>query len=394
MTNLLSRRTKDVLARRLSCTVLATVLVTSLSSTLIYPLQANAQGITITTSADSHAGVFFGEGAVQILVNDPDADDEDLQETISVDIDADPDDGTSTAGTFTIAETSESSGVFEFYLLHTDSALVASDFDANNTNGAFEHPVAGSPAVGTAEASIIRFGPGGDLALATSDLFEDVSFAVTVGGEEIVVDYKEASSTLELDKSTYGIESLAYITVIDQDGNLNPTEPDSFDATATQLNTLLFDVTGAVFDDAVTFEETGANTARFEGVVQISGLATLSDDELVINSEAVEMTLNDIADYVSISNPTASNDTSSRSFDVDDVDGELDPIGIVTFASELETAVRDNDRNRDSKENETLDDVVMVAVDVAGGDVEFLERIVERGHEGDDRQAFDQRAVT
>ena len=59
------------------------------------PLQkATAQGVTITTSADSHDGTFFGEGAVQVVVNDPNADDDDTQETLQVEIDADPASGT------------------------------------------------------------------------------------------------------------------------------------------------------------------------------------------------------------------------------------------------------------------------------------------------------------
>jgi|GEM_PF-1095261 len=339
-----------------------------------FPLQkATAQGVTITTSADSHDNSFFGEGALQVVVNDPDADDDDLQETVTVDIDADPDDGTATSSSFTVAETSESSGRFEFFLVHVDSGLVAGDFDAINTNGADEHPVSGSTATGTAQASVIRFGPAGDLALATSDLFEDVSFDITVGDEEISTDYQESAAELTLDRSTYGSDSFVYMNIIDQDANLNPTEPDSFDATASELNTILFDISGATFNDTVTFEETGDNTAKFEGILELAETSSATDDELVFTSEAVEVTLNDVAEYVPPTDVTASTDTSSKSFDIDDEDGEIENVASLTFSSELKLTLNDNDRNRDSEDDESLDEVVSVSVDATGGDVEFLD---------------------
>jgi hypothetical protein len=363
--------------------VLATFVVAILAASAFsvvgmtsFPLQkATAQGVTITTSADSHGNAFFGEGAVQVVVNDPDADDDDLQETVTVDIDADPDDGTATSSSFTVAETSESSGRFEFFLVHVDSALLDTDFDAINTNGADEHPVSGSPAAGTAQASVIRFGPAGDLALATSDLFEDVSFDITVGDEEITTNYEETGSELNLDRSTYGSDSFVYTLIIDQDANLNPTEPDSFDATDVELNTILFDIEGATFNDTVTFEETGDNTATFEGILELTDTASATDDELVFTSEAVEVTLNDVADYVPPTDVTASTDTSSRSFDIDDEDGEIDTVESLTFSSELKLNLNDNDRNRDSDDDESLDDAVSVSVDAAdaAGDVEFLD---------------------
>ena len=339
-----------------------------------FPLQkATAQGVTITTSADSHGRSFFGEGALQVVVNDPNADDDDLQETITVDIDADPDDGTATSGSFTIAETSESSGRFEFFLVHVDSGLAAGDFDAINTNGADEHPVSGTPGAGTAQASVIRFGPAADIVLATSDLFEDVSFDFTVDDDEVSADYEESAALLELDRSTYGSDSIVYMTIVDQDANLNPTEPDSFDVNATDLNTVLFDIDGATFDDAVTFEETGDNTKRFEGTITLTNATSGADDELIVDAEAIEVTLNDVADYDPVTDVTASTDTSSRSFDVDDEDGEIDPVASLTFSSELKLTLNDNDRNRDSDDDESIDDAVTVTVDSIGGDVEFLD---------------------
>jgi Ca2+-binding RTX toxin-like protein len=362
----------DLSSKRRLGILFGLVLLASISTIMPLPLQsAVAQGVTITTSADSHGAAFFGEGVVQVIVNEPDADDDDLQESITVDIEADPDDGAATSGSFTIFETSESSGRFEFFLIHVDSSIVAPDLDTINTNGADNYPVSGAPP--NAEAALITFGPGGDLELSGSDLFEDVAFDITADDEELSIDYEESAAELELDRSTYGSDSLIYFFIIDQDGNLNPTQPDEFTVVQASLNTLLFDIDGATFADNVTFEETGDNTARFEGILQLTQSATVEDAELVFTQEAVEVTLNDIADYGTPDDVTDSTDTSSRSFDVDDEDGEIDDVASLTFSSELKLTLRDNDRNRDSDDDETLDDVITVSVDTVGGDFEVLD---------------------
>jgi Ca2+-binding RTX toxin-like protein len=343
------------------------LLLASISTIMPLPLQtAAAQGITVTTSADSHGGTFFGEGVLQVVINDPDADDDDLQEDITVEIDAEPDTGNSTSGSFTIPETSESSGRFEFFLLHDLSTVVAADLDAVNTNGAQEYNSLVS------EAPMIRFGVGEELPLG-SGLFEDVIFDISVDDEEVTIDYEESTAELELDRSTYGSDSLVYMFIIDQDGNTNPTELDSFAVTEADLNTLLFDIEGASFSADLTFEETGDNTARFEGILQLTESASGQNGELVFTDEAVEVTLNDIADYGTPDDVTGSTDTSSRSFDIDDEDGELDDVATLTFSSELKLTLRDNDRNRDSDDDEILDDVIAVSVDTPGGDIEVFD---------------------
>jgi Ca2+-binding RTX toxin-like protein len=352
--------------------ILVGLVLASISTIMPLPLQsAAAQGVTITTSADSHGAVFFGEGVLQVIVNEPDADDNDVQEDITIEIDADPESGPAASDAFTIFETAIDSGRFEFFLIHVDSSVAAADLDTVNTNGADNYPVSGAPQ--NAEAALVTFGPGGDLALSDSDLFEDVGFAITVDDEEIIIDYEESSAELELDRSTYGSDGLVHMFIIDQDGNTNPTEPDSFTMIEANLNLLLFDIEGASFGGDLLVEETGDNTARFESIVQLTDSASGLDGELVFTNEAVEVTLNDIADYRTPNDVTDSTDTSSRSFDVDDEDGELDDITTLTFSSELRVTLRDNDRNRDSDDDETLDDVVAVSVDTVGGDFEVLD---------------------
>lgn len=326
---------------------------------------ASAQAVTIVTSADSHGGSFFGQGYLQVVVTDPGSDDDDTRESITVEIEADPDTGSNASGNFTIPETSVNSTKFEFYLVHQNATAVSvASLEAINAAGAAEYPVAGS------EAPVIRFGVGGDLA-SDSDLYEDTSFDITVGNTEITVDYEQMVAQITLDKSTYGSNSLIYFVVTDQDANLDPTNSDSFTVTQALLNGTFFDISGAAFVDQVTFEETGDNAAKFEAVLQLNTADSSTDPELVFTAESVQVTLNDQADYEIIGTvpPNNSNDTDDVSFDIDDADGELIEVGTLTFGSELELSVNDNDGNVDSQSNDTIVDGLTVISDGPGGDM-------------------------
>ncbi len=325
---------------------------------------ASAQAVTIVTSADSHGGSFFGEGYLQVVVTDPDSDDEDTIESIIVEINADPNTGANASGNFTIPETSVNSTQFEFYLVHQNATAVSvGSLDPINAAGAAEFPVAGS------EAPVIRFGSGGDLA-SDSDLYEDTSFDITAGNTEITIDYEQMVASIALDKSTYGSNSLVHFAINDQDGNVDPTNADSFSVTQALLNGTLFDTDGATFADDVTFDETGDNTGVFEAVVRLSTADTATDPELVFTEESVELTLNDQSNYDIIGTvpPNNSTDTDDVSFDIEDSDGEVGEIGVVTFGSELKLQVSDSDGNIDSGENETLADALLVQVNNTGGD--------------------------
>ncbi|MGI0034646.1 MAG: hypothetical protein ACRD98_02095, partial [Nitrososphaera sp.] len=363
--------------------VLATFVVAVLAASLLsvvgitaIPLdKASAQAITIRTSADTHGGTFFGHGVLQVVVTDPDADDDDLQESLFVTVDADADNGTTATDSFEIFETSDSSGRFEFFLVH-----VGSDFaDGNATLGDTEldpinpkgyAPVEFETPVPNAEASIITFGPGGNLGTgAGSVIFTDFSFDIDAGTDTVTIDYEEAPPEITLDRSTYGSTSIQYMTIGDQDGNEDPTNVDVFTVDSADLNAILFDLSGASFNGTATFEETGDNTAEFEATLQLTDTFTIANDELVVTAEAVTGVLNDMANYDDV--PSADNtstDSDSFSFDVDDVDGDLGTIGAVTFGSELSPTIMDNDANVDSQDDDTVPDGLIITVDNPGGD--------------------------
>ncbi len=354
--------------------VLATFVVVVLAASLLSVVgigasrfeTASAQAISISTSADANGGTFFGHGVLQVVINDPNADDDDLQESLFVDIDADADNGTAASDSFEIFETSQSSGRFEFFLVHVGSDFADgvgdTTLDPINPNG-FAAVGAESP-IPDAEASIITFGPGGNLATgAGSVLFTDFTFDIE---DDVTIDYEEAPPQITHDRSTYGTTSIVYLVITDQDGNEDPTNVDSFTVSDPDLDGTLFDLSGASFNGTATFEETGDNTADFEATLQLVSdtTFTLGDDELEISAESITGALNDRANYDAVTGAeNTSTDTDDFSFDVDDVDGDLGTIGTVTFSSELSPTITDNDANVDSDDDDTITDGLIVTSD-------------------------------
>jgi hypothetical protein len=348
--------------------VLATFVVAVLAASVLSVVglaapyqQASAQSITITTSAiENGRETFFGQGMLQVIVEDPTADDDD-DDSIDVEVDVDSDAG-SASQTITVNNTNAGSQRFEFFLVHTD---------ATDTTPA--DPEADTP---LDDDQVLEFGNGAgsdELPVSGLALFEDATFDITVGNVEITVDYEEDTASLIIDRSTYGSTSLMYLQIVDNDANLDPTDSDSFDITAAESEDL-FTIDGAEFNDTVTFEETGDNTAIFEAVLQISDGSPTVDDALVFDSESIQLTLNDMAEYTDIDGANnTSTDTDDVSFDIDDVDGELDELGAVTFGSELAITVRDNDQNIDSESDDTITDGLLVESDNDSVEVDLEE---------------------
>ena len=352
MSNLLgSRAISGTIHRLISPGTLGSILITGLLASILTIPHADAATVTIETSADALGGTFFG-GIVQIIVEDTSTDDQN-DDTIDVTIDLSSSDG-DTSQTITVPNTSAGSQRFEFFIVHVDALDQTPDDPVSNTL--------------LSDDQILLFGSGAgldELEVTGLELFDEATFDISVGSEEIAIDYEESTATLELDRSTYGSDSIVHMMIIDQDGNLDPTTSEFYSITDAGL-AQLFDITGADFDGSATFEETGDNTARFEATLQLASMTTGADDELVFTSDAVQVTLSDMANYLDdlFENPeNDSLDTSSRSFDVEDNDGELEEVTSLTFASELKLNLNDNDRNRDSDDDETLDDVVIVRVE-------------------------------
>jgi hypothetical protein len=345
--------------------VLATFVVAVLAASLLsviglnaVPLQkASAQAVTIETSADELGGTFFG-GMVQVIVEDPAADD-DSADTLTIEVDLSSTDG-DTSQTITIPDTNAGSQRFEFFIVHQNSTDTA--------------PADPETTAGLTDDQILLFGPtaGADeLQVAGLLLYDDATFDVRKGNVEVTIDYEEAGALIELDRETYGSTSLVYLNIVDQDGNLDPTTSDLFTVLDADLD-VLFSLNGAAFADDVTFDETGDNTAKFEAILQLTTNDTATDDELDFTSDAIQVTLNDMANYADAGFNNAENDstdTDDDSFDIDDVDGDLTGPEALTFGSELKVTVDDNDGNVDSEDDDTTTDGLVVTSDGPGGDV-------------------------
>ena len=290
------------------------ILIITLSS---YPAIADnafaQQSISIETSADDHANKFFGEGILQVTLTDPNADDDSNIEEISINIEAVGNGGSSVA--ITVPETNEGSARFEFFLLHVDAnAVIAEDLDPINTAG-----VEGDSTCVADCAPLVTFGPGGDLDIG-AELYEEVRFEILVDNTKAVVEYEETPGALMLDRDSYGTASYVYISVVDQDANLNPTERDQITLDpASDPNDDLLELHGGAIEDLIVYSETGDNTAIFEGRYRLG-------ESIVLESESIALTLFEKANYNATlaASENDSNDSAEISFTVGDVDGTVD----------------------------------------------------------------------
>lgn len=378
--------------QQIAASILVAILALSVFSVvgLVTPTQnALAQAVTIETSADAHGNSFFGEGALQVIIN-ADDEDNDIQETISVDINADGD--TTTDDSFEIPETSASSGKYEFFLVHVDS-LFAPDgagLDADNPLGTEDYATTVGQAEGLKEAPIIDFGAGAaELdtgAGITYDATSEVSFDIDFDTESTTVDYQETFAQLSVDREggSYGSTSIVYLVIEDQDGNWNPTDGDIYTVAAADV-AALFDVQGGSFEGDLILDETEDNSAIFEIELQLDTLDDDEDDSFVPTTDAVELTLNDMATYDDI--PNVGNDesdvTSAVNFEINDDDGLIASTGTLTFGSELNLTITDQDQNVDSQSEDNIDGAVEVCTE-SGSDCVA----VDMEETGDDTGVF------
>lgn len=376
---------------------------------------AQANNVTISTSADKHGGKFFGEGVLQVIINDDDTSDssDDESTTIDVDITVENDAGSSESTSVNVDDTSNGSQKFELFIVHAASSWADSngvlensetangmgddsttagvdestdDIDAINSNGTEDQAADGSP--------VVTFGDDGEVDPSAGDdsLYSDYTITLNYKDEEITIDYDSTSGEVilapngntSLEREIYGADSRVYTTIKDQDANLNPTQPDEFalDDSAAELDTL-FTIDGAAIDTDggdITFRETGDNTALFEAFFTLG-----PDGDLVQDSESVEVTMHDQSAYntdleeggegsdtdnitLSDGDINDSTDTDDVSFSINNDDGELDEIGDISFGSELKLTLNDQDQNTDGDDAETLTGVVTVRIDSDGAD--------------------------
>ncbi len=281
---------------------------------IIIPVKyAFSEEPTIKSSADRYDGKFFGEAAVQVIITDPNTSDS-SDDSINIEIEAD-----GASDNFEIPDTSAGSQRFEFFLVHADSQFADgvgndSTLDPNNTAG-FDDPADGFDGIG---APIITFGAGGEL--DTGDpVYEDTRFTIFHDDLQYSINYEQTLGSLSLDRNSYGSNSFVYITIEDQDANLNPFARDrlEFDPDSGP-NSDLFELDGGNFAASAVFEETGSNTAVFEARYQLGS-------SIEVESKSLSLILFEKSNYGADldADENNSNSTDEASFTVENSSGTV-----------------------------------------------------------------------
>jgi hypothetical protein len=346
--------------------------------------------VIINTSADDHESAFFGQGAIQVLITDPNARSGGgtTQSTIPVTVVAEAQDSKKVAAnTFDIPETVLGAGKFEFYLSHQNS---------NSANGAGVHPIntfgvahlvtqqnqtfqLANPSVGKL-APVITFGVGGDLNTGTR-LFENVLFKVIYGDQQISFFYKQTPAKLVLDRDTYGLDNLVHVLIADQDANANPTVPDRFIVNQANAKSIFSLINGTFkLNNDITFTETGPNTGIFEGTFNLHNTIVPSGKSLVL-------ILNDKVNYDDVNASENNNENNNHNylskviFNISNTEAKLSLPRYITIGGGLSLSLNDSDQNKDSEFVDTIGKHVTVAIE-GGGDSETVDMKETRANSG------------
>ncbi len=325
-----------------------------------FPIQqAAAANVTVTTSADAHNDTFFN-GLLQVIIEDDSTDDA-VNDTISVNVRIESPEGDAEQQ-ITVINTHAGSQTFEFFVCPVTAACVPADPDTD---------------FALTDDQVVLFGDGAgadelDMGVSGFDpTIDDATITIEYGNQaDVLIDYDETNGILSSDRDDYGGDSVMHLFVTDQDGNIDPTVRDSFIATEGAELDQILTVDGAAFVDDITFTETSDNSAKFEAEIQLTTADTATANELDFTEDSVQATYNDLSDLATggFVNPTASTATSSINIAIDDQDGVISTLGDITFGSELKVTVKDNDRNIDSEEEDTIPDGLFVSTD--GGEDE------------------------
>jgi hypothetical protein len=205
-----------------------------------------------------------------------------------------------------------------------------------------------------------------------ADLYEETSFDISDGDDEIIVNYEESFAEISLDRTAYGSDSFVYVFIDDQDANLNPTEADEFtvDPDSTPNDDLLA-LEGGFIDSPVTFRETGDNTARFEGRYELGA-------SIAADSESLVLVLSDKANYGDTlgADENDSDSTDEVNFVIGDTDGTVDVGDPTTWDAELSAdkpayslgeSIRVTIEDRDANSNPGISEDVNLELSTASG---------------------------
>jgi hypothetical protein len=321
-------------------------------------------GTTITTSADSNGGKFFGPAILEVLINVSSHASDTSQGTLPVTVTA-----FGASNTYQVTETGTTSGLFLLYIKVDPTAAdadapttPATPFSTTNTR-LYIGPS------GTAATYPATSGGSTNAALVATSVTKGGSVQIAANGVTKTITWDETSATLTLDRTAYGAANTIIAQIKDQDANLDPTRADTI--TETLPNTLLASG-GDAPTATVSFTETGPNTGVFEN----TGLTTAALGAGV-DSAARSLTANDYQAFSESGGIVTPNDastsytgvlttgvkgTSSASYTVNNIKGQFQSVPTPTYASELPLKVNDLDQNTNSRSQQLLTGPVRVTI--------------------------------
>ena len=357
-----------------------------ISSVLVVALAGNysdaaAAGQTITASKLT----LFGSNVVEVAITDENLKDnndstEEDEVTVTFDIlsggDRASDEVTIGDDSNDISAEIGDSGKFVFY--------VTGDVDVTVSD--LNDPEFGS------DSQLVLIGQGGDISIGSDSgnsafdgdvdgisLDEGATIKVVYGDTNLTLTYESTKADLSLDRTSIGTEGFAYMQVLDQDANNDPTGRDALDFDNTVGN-LTMSFTGAantnlgqaIVDQGLDFQETTDNSGIFEvrmPVFSVFNIApTQTPKSVKIELDDFEVYPNDIF-YGSDEAGKVGDDDTEESIQVDNSDGLFqDVTNPAGPRSELVAKVTDSDRNLDSKIKDRIENAIAADLSSSGAD--------------------------
>src|SRR5437870_3767127 len=337
------------------------------------------KGAYATSSITPSSTKFFGASLERVLITDNSKTSN--ADTISVHVDV--------AGHVTGAVDISlcnigNSGTFELFLTTSNTPLVPSAPTYTGSGGcALPNPVivrANPTATGAANAD--------EKKIPLSSAMQDGdSFKVSYGGQTVTIQYEISIVSASSDRSTAGDGNKVTLMLTDQDGNVDPTGIDKFDATGAGAVAGLVTSTLPMSSAGAFFVETGQNSGVFELQVKINSGSAAGTPSSPGN-ESVNATLPNAATFTLADKDqyktgilgatpgttyvvSGSSSTSATSVTLQNVDGAIALTGTPTLADGIPVKVTDADRNIDTKTKDGFPDAtvarVFVTVDGVAG---------------------------
>jgi hypothetical protein len=249
---------KSLHKKPLGLSVMALLVLSTISAVMLYSPNAAFAAISINSSSNT----FFGPSLVRVLITDTAL--TSSSDTIVPHIDVKRGSSILATSDFTITAIG-TSGAFEFF-------LTTSNDPSEPSNPTF----VGSPS-SNANAFVVRINTApildasNDYAIFTPGALQDGdSIVVTYGGSSNTIAFARSAAAISLDRTVAAEGDNIFVRVNDQDANIDPTAPDSFDANAL-LNSTIHSLT---FASPAKFRETGQNSGVFEFAVNVSNTAS------------------------------------------------------------------------------------------------------------------------